>query len=421
MNGKLWQEALGRLDDELVDEYYEQKEKINTKRSIRRVLVRAGAMTACLALAVTVSLAISHSKPTGGADTESNIQPIPSYPNAVYTAEDAARAFSGRYYASAQTPFYETERVIDAESLHIGGIPDSEYLAVYSRNDMTAPIDELEFADFLDGILARCADITGNEAPDNGYEFKASEYVDDEAVSLRTTVELGGVSLQAEQSTCGYRVDVYGCAELIHSAQLLSEPEKVAETLAAVRDAAGALFGVSFSDPAVSSYYDPTDGQVCCIVQYGNADGTDDGLRIVLDMGKPQDVRVIYTSSRGRAEDRYKVTGEAKMISFEDAEALLYNGYVFGGHICGFCASQQESVDFRGYDYAGFEYVYSYGSPAEEHVGFPFYTFYKKLENDSVGNEVYAKTYVPAIELGGYEEYFESRSKLHENSPYNSN
>jgi pyruvate dehydrogenase complex dehydrogenase (E1) component len=57
-----------------------------------------------------------------------------------------------------------------------------------------------------------------------------------------------------------------------------------------------------------------------------------------------------------------------------------------------------------------------------EHIAFfsennaqliPFYAFYKKLGIDKNGNTVYARTYVPAFEVSGYEEYFKSQEAEH--------
>jgi hypothetical protein len=43
----------------------------------------------------------------------------------------------------------------------------------------------------------------------------------------------------------------------------------------------------------------------------------------------------------------------------------------------------------------------------------PFYVFYKKIGLSGKGNEIYAETYVPAIEVSGYEKYFELQQKSH--------
>jgi len=60
---------------------------------------------------------------------------------------------------------------------------------------------------------------------------------------------------------------------------------------------------------------------------------------------------------------------------------------------------------------------------AEDHVqeeeddgsalGIPFYTFYKEIGTSQNGNKVYAKTYVSAIPLLGYDEYLESQKAYH--------
>jgi len=78
----------------------------------------------------------------------------------------------------------------------------------------------------------------------------------------------------------------------------------------------------------------------------------------------------------------------------------------------------QDKVDFEGYDYTGFEYVFGYDYENDcKKEGIPFYTFYKKIGKSENGNTIYAKTYVPAIEVKGYKEYFESQKEKHRNTP----
>ena len=113
-------------------------------------------------------------------------------------------------------------------------------------------------------------------------------------------------------------------------------------------------------------------------------------------------VDVFYRQYRSSADERYTLA-TLRRIPLEDAEALLYNGYVFGGHTCKLCMAVQEKISFRDYDYVGFYY----------YNGYPFYAFYKKIETDENGLQIYAKTYVPAFEVSGYEEYFESQTAEH--------
>ena len=44
-----------------------------------------------------------------------------------------------------------------------------------------------------------------------------------------------------------------------------------------------------------------------------------------------------------------------------------------------------------------------------------FYAFYKKNGTSENGNEIYAKTYVAAIEVSGYKSYFKKQKDNHQN------
>ena len=127
---------------------------------------------------------------------------------------------------------------------------------------------------------------------------------------------------------------------------------------------------------------------------------------------------VYYFKNRSNIGDiQYDAVANARRISVSEAEALLYNGYVFGGHSCPLCMLAQDKIDFEGYDFVDIEYVFEYsnknGTPS---IGIPFYAFYKNIGTSENGNTIYAKTYVPAIEVSGYEEYFESQKGKHQNS-----
>jgi len=80
--------------------------------------------------------------------------------------------------------------------------------------------------------------------------------------------------------------------------------------------------------------------------------------------------------------------------------------------------ANQEKVSFDDYDYVSFEYVREYPSSEngnESRAFIPFYAFYKEIGMADNGNKLFAKTYVPAIEIDGYEEYFESQAETHHN------
>jgi hypothetical protein len=98
-------------------------------------------------------------------------------------------------------------------------------------------------------------------------------------------------------------------------------------------------------------------------------------------------------------------------ISLEEAKAMLEKGYVFGGHSCPLCMQEQETVDFSDYDHVGIEYVQKATYEGYTNEYYPFYAFYKEIEDGR-----FARTYVPAFRVSGLEEYFESQKSKHNSS-----
>lgn len=98
-------------------------------------------------------------------------------------------------------------------------------------------------------------------------------------------------------------------------------------------------------------------------------------------------------------------------ITLEEAEEMLYKGYVFGGHYCPLCMQEQALVDFSDYDQVGIEYVQkaTYEGFTDEY--YPFYAFYKEIEEGK-----FARTYVPAFRVSGLEEFFEAQESKHNSS-----
>ena len=111
-------------------------------------------------------------------------------------------------------------------------------------------------------------------------------------------------------------------------------------------------------------------------------------------------------------ENEYTATGKSRMLTLDEAEELLAKGYVFGGHSCKLCMAAQDKVDFTEYDAVSFQYVHG-----DNGMIIPFYVFYKHLgvsEYDKTGRiQEYAKTYVPAVEIEGLEEYFDMQTEKH--------
>ena len=117
-----------------------------------------------------------------------------------------------------------------------------------------------------------------------------------------------------------------------------------------------------------------------------------------------------YHETRIDPNEIIKPSNTVKMLSLETAEELLENGYCFGGHTCPKCMQLHTPVDFSDYDYVGLEYIFSYINEFfnKPEIAIPFYVFFEKTDEMYNGNPVYAKTYVPAIEISGLKEYFDN-------------
>ena len=110
-------------------------------------------------------------------------------------------------------------------------------------------------------------------------------------------------------------------------------------------------------------------------------------------------------------DECYKVAAKSKMLTLEEAEQLLEKGYVFGGQFCTLCMAAQPEVDFSDYTYVDIEYVS--GKIGDSNMRIPFYAFYKYIGKNEYGMDTYAKTYVAAVQINGYEEYFENQKNKH--------
>ena len=120
------------------------------------------------------------------------------------------------------------------------------------------------------------------------------------------------------------------------------------------------------------------------------------------------------TYNQNRKDSYYSQIGESKSISLQQAEEFLARGYCFMHHACPICAEQQDSVDFTEYDGVTLRYLREYKPPeGQEPRVIPFYVFYKNIGVAENGNQIYAFTYVPAVEVSGIEEYFQNQIQYH--------
>lgn len=422
-------EALTDIDHELVEDAEEKH-----KRSKKTVLLRWSAIAACFLLLVAVVWDI--------------LAPprIPVYKNALYTAEEIGNILGyNQPTLGGTTSDYETICVSSAEQLNITPIPFMTYLPIYQENyqynEPPKDLNETEFTDFISSRFPLISDGLGVDFPE--FEIEHDDWSID--CSFKAGRHFG---IAASQNTLCNKISIeiyenpYPGRRIIWNDQTIQiidcqSDAEIEETLSSLKVQLFQAFGVSFSDiKIVRSYTEFGSDRVFCISVYFynkadsplNEEGhplnsirsTPFSDSIVLRFYHLSTIpnnpamwcdRIEYIQYRSDPTEHYSQSAQARCISLKDAEALLYHGYVFGGHTCPICRNAQDGVDFRDYDYVGLKYIAGRGA---EYI--PFYTFYKKIGTAENGNEIYAYTYVPAIEVSGYKEYFESQTSQHKNS-----
>ncbi len=434
-------DGVSNIESDVVERFVSMDNRLQRRANrskAKRIWMRIGAVAACLAVIVGAVLAV----PVLRVIT---LPEIPTWDNPSYTAEEISKLFSMTYLDGVATNAYTKVYVPDDEFLYIGELSEDGYLPLYRYTENQTEQSESDFRDFIDGILSPLADSLRVQVPH--YQIEENHY--DSGSSLSVSTESGVYNIHAYQKTAGSTFRLYNISdgdlkiildgETVQVDQRLSD-EEIIESIQSIKTKLFDIFNVSFSDAKIIREYDdyseygagrvyiyffdeaahplnqvqakPISDYIC--VNFDNfqnyaGDIVSDGVLTVSE--------IEYFDRRNDIMETYPVIAKAKRISLEDAEALLYNGYVFGGHSCPLCMATQDKVSFDGYDFVDMEYVFGYDPQTKKMTtGIPFYAFYKKIGTSENGNSVYAKTYVAAIEVGGYAEFFEGQKDEHKNT-----
>ena len=437
MKNKEWNEGLNHIDPDLVEKYVEQKDRLRQKnKKSKAVWLRFGAIAACFVLILSAVIVVPILQ-------KANLPDVPTWDTAQYSAEDIAKLFDSMKLDGVATNAYTKIYVPDSKYLYIGNMTDDEYLKLYQHTQTDKELNEVELKAFIDAFLPKLAESL--DAPIPQYSIKENNYSTGNN-KLSASVDIGSYYLSASQNSQrnslglskleGNRQIVID-GETIQIDQRLSD-EEILDSILSIKNKLFGIFGISFSNAKVvrnfGSYtkhgvervdiyfYDEnahelnssqprpvTDYIYISFDNFSNYSGdiVSDSILTVSS--------VYYFKNRSDIGDaQYDVVANAKRISISEAEALLYNGYVFGGHSCPLCMRAQDKIDFEGYDFVDIEYVFEYSNKNKTpSIGIPFYAFYKNIGTSENGNTIYAKTYVPAIEVSGYKEYFESQKDNH--------
>lgn len=437
MKKKEWNEGLNHIDPDLVEKYVEQKDRLRQRnQKSKNVWLRIGAIAACFVLILSAVIVVPMLQ-------KANLPDVPTWDTAQYSAEDIAKLFDSMKLDGVATNAYTKIYVPDSKYLYIGNMTDDEYLKLYQHTQTDKELNEVELKAFIDAFLPKLAESL--DAPMPQYSIKERNYSSGNN-TLSASVDIGSYYLSVSQNPQRNSVILSKLegnkqlvidGETIQIDQRLSD-EEILDSILSIKNKLFGIFGISFSNAKVvrnfgsytkhgaervdiyfynesahelnSSQPRPvTDYLYISFDNFSNYSGdiVSDSILTVSS--------VYYFKNRSDIGDtQYDVVANAKRISISEAEALLYNGYVFGGHSCPLCMLAQDKIDFEGYDFVDIEYVFEYSNKNETpSIGIPFYAFYKNIGTSENGNTIYAKTYVPAIEVSGYKEYFESQKDNH--------
>ncbi|MBQ8324057.1 MAG: hypothetical protein IJX62_10170 [Clostridia bacterium] len=451
MTRETFAEAITQLDGELLERYFAIKADLNKpKKAIGRAWVKWAAAAACFALMTGGVLTLpgwreeapleSTASDCSESSEISGPTEIPTWEEPRYTALEIADLFAVQ--DNFGTNQYQRIYVPDSKDLPLVAPGGEDYLGVYRYAQKGIPLDKNELSAFLDSVLPSLTDSLDITLPP--YEIRESErYGGRERVY--EYLEFGEHSryrLKFVQSETLISVglsdywDKQGIVldgEIIQADQRLTD-EEILDSLQSVKNKLCRIFGVSFTKEKVvrrySSYskhgvadllvyfYNETGhpleryGEILSdyiLIRFDNianydGDIVSDGVLTVASVG--------YRKYRTPLAESYELIANAGLISLKEAEELLFKGYAFGGHYCPLCMDAQEEVSFEGYEFVGMEYYFGEEDDGSA-LGIPFYTFYKEIGTSQNGNKIYAKTYVSAIPLLGYDEYLESQKANH--------
>ena len=422
-----WNEGLCNIETDLVEKYVKQKDKIIKKKKQRKILLRIAALAACIAVIVSAIVVLPMLK-------IDDLPDVPTWDTAKYSADEIAKLFNSMAYDGVATNAYTKVYVPSSEYLYIDVIPDDEYFNLYQYVNKEQELNEEELKSFVDAFLPKLSESLDASVPEYSIEKKGSTQnslsVTADVGSYRMTVSHNGKRTSLVLGNLGGDGQIVIDKETIQFDHRFSD-EEILESVQSIKNKLFEILGVSFSDVKISRGFSgyTEDGEGNTYIYFYDESAhplnslrstpISDYIRIEFSTGNGHSSTFVsYVKKRIDVNDTYTVVSKAKRISLSDAEALLYNGYVFGGHSCRLCMEAQDKISFEGYDFVDIEYVFGHDNKTgDPTIVIPFYAFYKKIGTAKNGNMIYAKTYVAAIEVSGYDEYFEKQKDTHTNNP----
>ncbi len=435
-----WNEGLNHLDEDLVEEFVLKGESIRKKKRKETLGLRFGAMAACFCLLIgTILGALLHRDP----------DPALILPQPRYSAEEIAKLLDLQINDGGAANAYLEIYAPSPEHLDLAPLPQAEALEIYEFNGTKVPLNKEDFSRWIKNLFPKITEALKSDSQETetdciDREEEILEFPEDGILEFSQSV--GQYRLWARQNGTQDILRIYNASEdgkisldgkVIQMDRSLAD-EEIINGIQSVKDKLFELFDTSFSDIKIIRKYDAYsqwESQPIYIYFYDRhahplnstqERPVSDYIVIEFHHSYPSEGDAVsdgmlsasaleYVKKRTLPSDAYSIVCRERRISLSQAEALLFKGYVFGGHSCSLCMENQEKVSFENYDFVDLEYLFGRNtkSPYQETTGIPFYAFYKQISTSQNGNTVYAKTYVPAIEVRDCEAYFQSQTKNH--------
>lgn len=379
-----------------------KNKKMIDKKDAKRLIWLLFVLVVCVALVV-----VFFSKPEEPFVLE-------DHPDALLGASTILKKSNGLFPSS----LLGSTMVYDGEALPINPIPEEDQVPVFRfvRSSMGWNNDMLKA--FLDRVVPGLSSAMGVKTPE--YEVETGSCaVDFPGVfgwaSLDVTEGGFSISLSRRGETRTQPIAIHNrCVDL----DLNQTDQQILEDVFGIKKDLFDIFQADYPDAQILRsqsgidilYYD-ADGHY--LNQFRDYPHTGRLLLHFSDRsnsGKLSLFSITYSEDLEPMEEIYPLFGYGNRISLEEAEKFLENGYVYGGHLCPECLSDEEYVDFSEYDAVSYVYLYNLGTG---NYAVPFYAFYKKLDSDAEGVTMYAEAYVCAIELSGWKTYAKNLLRKH--------
>lgn len=456
-NNSLFQNAFDAIDDELIAEAKSPKIRIAAKR--KKIII--GSVAACVAAVLVTIPSIkiisglgnnkikyitvynnapgdqqnSNGLQSGslGPDLPSNDHP-PGVTNTPDNHDDISIKVSNLYFIGTNAPdsngsttSYEKVYSPNVEYLYINPIPNEKYITIY-KGYYEKQISQQEALSLVDEFFPKIAKFLNIDTPEYiVHSYSSHINIEDKFANNDYYGISMGVTNMPNRNIVNFSnfknpLTLDNETFYIHKNQSDTE---IINSLSNLKIKLFDLFKVYFNDAKVIRHYNSIyDTYVVYLYNSekhtlnklpGDAPYTD-YISIAFDDydNESNDIYYVrdvwYWSFRTESKSHSKPIAQKELLPLEKAEEYLQKGYVLGMGGCPTCQAAQKAIDFANYDYVSFEYK---GGINIGDLTLPYYAFYKNIGTAENGNMIFAKTYVPAVEVDGYEEYFINKHNNH--------